>query len=68
MITLKYALHSTSSSNVGLARHKLKAAMFKNHIEWLKFKISEMEVKSLETEARLKASEKRLVDQRTAHY
>ena len=36
---------------------------FKNHIERLKFKISEMEVKRIETEALLKASEDRLASQ-----
>ena len=36
---------------------------FKNHIDRLKFKISEMEVKRIETEALLKASENRLATQ-----
>jgi hypothetical protein len=36
---------------------------FKNHIDRLKYKISEMEVKRIETEALLKASEDRLASQ-----
>ncbi len=37
--------------------------MFKNHIERLKYKISEMEVKRVESESRLQASEERLASQ-----
>ena len=41
----------------------MEGPKFKNHIERLKFKIREMVVKRIETEALLKASEDRLASQ-----
>ena len=41
----------------------MEGPKFKNHIERLKFKISEMELKRLESEELLKAKEDRLASQ-----